>query len=69
MESATNMEQDHVTLTSSLSPICNPIDHRDHSQAHPTLGIWPTPEGTQDTQYSESLAQSKHFARVASKRQ
>jgi hypothetical protein len=63
MESATNMEQDHVALTSGLSPIRNPIHHRDHSQAHQTLGIWPTPEGTQDKQYSESLAKSKYFAR------
>jgi hypothetical protein len=62
MKSATNMEQDHVNLTSGLSPIHNPIDHRDSSQAHRTLGIWPTPEGNQDKQYCESLAKSKRFA-------
>jgi hypothetical protein len=62
LEAATNMEQDHVALTPETSPIRNPIDHQDNSQAHITFGIWLTPEGTQAKQYSESLTKSKRFA-------
>jgi hypothetical protein len=34
METATNMESDHVCLTSGTSATRNPIDHRDKSEAH-----------------------------------
>jgi hypothetical protein len=59
MEKATTMESDHVCLTSGISPTRNPIDHRDKSTAHRTLGSWPTPEGNQDKQYQESLEKSR----------
>jgi hypothetical protein len=62
MQRATNMEQEHVSLTSGKSPMRNPIDHKDSTEAHRTLGIWPTPEGTQVKQFSESLLKSKRFA-------
>jgi hypothetical protein len=62
MKKATNMEEEHVNLTSGTSPIRNPIDHRDVSQTHRTLGIWPTPEGNQEKQCSKSLAKSRRFA-------
>jgi hypothetical protein len=58
MEKTTNMEGTCQSHPAYLSQ--NPIDHRDNSQAHRTLGIWPTPEGTQHKQY-ESL-KSKRFA-------
>jgi hypothetical protein len=61
LKAVTNMEQDHVALTSGTSSIWNPIDHRDSSHDHRTLGIWPTPEGTQAKQYSEKI-KSKRFA-------
>jgi hypothetical protein len=63
METATNMESDHVCLTSGISPTRNHIDHRDKSTVHHTLGIWPTPEGNQDKQYQESLEKSRRFAK------
>jgi hypothetical protein len=64
METATNMESDHVCLTSGTSATRNPIDHRDNkSEVHRTLGIWPTPEGNQTKQYQESLAKSRRFAK------
>jgi hypothetical protein len=63
MENATNMEADHVCLTSGTSTTRNPIDHRDKAEAHRTLGIWPTPEGNQIKQYQESLAKSRRFAK------
>jgi hypothetical protein len=61
MESATNMESEHVCLTSGTSATRNPIDHRDKAEAHRTLGIWPTLEGNQTKQYHESLEKSRRF--------
>jgi hypothetical protein len=58
METATNMESEHACLTSGTSATRNPIKHRDNSEAHRTLGIWPTPEGNQTKQYHESLKKS-----------
>jgi hypothetical protein len=45
LKSATNMEQEKVKLTSGASQTQNTIDHRDASQAHRTLGIWPPSGG------------------------
>jgi hypothetical protein len=60
MESMTNMPDRLVCLTSGESMERTPIEHYyDHKMEHHTLGIWPTPTGNQDTQYSESLAKSK----------
>jgi hypothetical protein len=67
LQEAAQMEQDHVALTSGVSPVRNNIDHRDNSEAHRTLGIWPTPAGNQDKQFSESLNKSKRFANGCSK--
>jgi hypothetical protein len=63
MESATNMDSEHVYLTSGTSITKNPIDHRDNKEAHRTLGIWPTPEGNQTKQHQESLEKSRRFAK------
>jgi hypothetical protein len=62
MEEATNMENTHLSLTSGICPQKNPINHRDCSQAHRTLGVWPTPQGTQEKQHAESLLKSRRFA-------
>jgi hypothetical protein len=53
-------------LTSGLSPVQNPIDHRDNSQAHRTLGIWPTPAHSK--QYVEALPRANDSRVDASKR-
>jgi hypothetical protein len=63
MRSATNMEEEHLNLTSGDTPTQNPIDHRDGAEAHRTLGIWLTPNGSQDQQARESLVKSRRFAR------
>jgi hypothetical protein len=67
MESVTNMGDDLVALTSGQEPIPSRIDHRECSKAHRTLGMWPTPDGSTDTQFAESIAKSKRFAKGVAK--
>jgi hypothetical protein len=62
MESVTNMGDDLVSLTSGQAPIPNNIEHRDCSKAHRTLGMWPTPNGSAQTQFRESFSKSKRFS-------
>ena len=63
LESASNMGDDLVSLTSGLEPIPNNIEHRDCSKAHRTLGMWPAPTGSTNAQFEESLTKSKRFAK------
>ena len=62
MESVTNMGDDLVSLTSGKEPILSNLEHRDYSNAHWTLGMWPAPNGSAKKQYEESLAKSKRFS-------
>jgi hypothetical protein len=62
METVTNMGDDLVSLTSGLDPIPNQIEHRDCSEAHRTLGMWPAPNGDAEKQCDESFAKSKRFS-------
>jgi hypothetical protein len=62
MESASNMKDDLVALTSGQEPIPSKIEHRNCFKAHRTLGMWPTPDGSSPVQFEESLSKSKQFS-------
>jgi hypothetical protein len=62
MESVTNMGNNLLSLTSGQEDTTNDIEHRDCSKAHRTLGMWPTPNGSTQTQFEVCLAKSKRFA-------
>ena len=56
MESVANMANDLVSLTSGLEPLPSNLEHRDCSNAHRTLGMWPAPNGSAKKQNEASLA-------------
>ena len=62
MELITNMGDDLESLMSGLERISSNLEHRDCSNAHRTLGMWPAPNGSAKKQYEESLAKSKRFS-------
>jgi hypothetical protein len=62
MESVTNMGPKLLSLTSGKETTSNFIEHRDCSQAHRTLGMWPTPNGSSQAQFEVSLVKSERFA-------
>ena len=55
-----------LRLALDVFNVCKSISffskHRDCSNAHWTLGMWPAPNGSAKKQYKESLAKSKRFS-------
>jgi hypothetical protein len=62
LTAVTNMGNNLLSLTSGQEATPIYIEHRDCSKAHRTLGMWPTPNGSTQTQFGACLAKSKQFA-------
>jgi hypothetical protein len=67
LRKASDMGLDLINLTTRLSPDAAPIEHRDCSKAHKTLGLHPTPNGCQLVQVQELQTKSDRFAEGVNK--